>query len=327
MLGIVNHHYIRPVYDHLYPSIYGILPQRLEEEIRYLKSIGQIINQNELLKSIDDNRTEQQKKRTLITFDDGLKEQMKYAVPVLQKHDVSAVFFISTANIECPHVLDVHKIHLVRSVIAPERMKNLLLEYLQTAKIDLNLDQVRQKAENHYKYDSGDVASIKYILNFSMERKTSNDFINALFTDELKFDEEEEATKLYMSRQDIIELARKGMIGSHSHVHEPLGLMTKAEQLTNIQQSKKILEDLTGIEITGFSFPYGSKDACNNTQELLSQHGYHYGITMERAINKELNDPYYLARLDNNDIPGGKNYSFLAADYFDAYNSSSWQMN
>lgn len=86
----------------------------------------------------------------------------------------------------------------------------------------------------------------------------------------------------YMDICHIKELHRKGMqIGSHSVSHTNFLKLTKTQRFLELQESKNVLEEITGSKITSFSFPYGffNKDCVKQVFEAgysiccNSQHG------------------------------------------------------
>ncbi len=63
----------------------------------------------------------------------------------------------------------------------------------------------------------------------------------------------------HMSKQQIREFSDSGHeIGSHTLTHANLSFLNDKDLETELKDSKKILEDITGKEITTISFPYGS---------------------------------------------------------------------
>ena len=60
-----------------------------------------------------------------------------------------------------------------------------------------------------------------------------------------------------MDVDHIKELHRKGIqIGSHSVSNKNFLKLTKTHSFFELQESKDVLEEITGNKITGFSFPY-----------------------------------------------------------------------
>jgi peptidoglycan/xylan/chitin deacetylase (PgdA/CDA1 family) len=66
--------------------------------------------------------------------------------------------------------------------------------------------------------------------------------------------------RVTLSTLELKELVRDGhTIGCHSHTHYRVSDLSVDQWDAEIRQSKRILEDLTGMEIANFAFPYGMR--------------------------------------------------------------------
>ena len=75
-----------------------VTPTAFEAQIRYLASTGSIISLQEYLDHREDGRP-LLRKSIVVTFDDGYKDNLTIAAPILQKYGVPATFFIATGYI------------------------------------------------------------------------------------------------------------------------------------------------------------------------------------------------------------------------------------
>lgn len=302
MLSVANYHYIRTKYSTKYPSIFGVTPISFKDQLLLLKNVGEfvspsdlILNQDSILKSKDNY--------FFITFDDGLKEQYEYALPILDELNIEAIFFANSMNFENKKVSTVHKIHLLRSIIS----SNELIEKI-AKNISLSFsDEDKQIAKSIYIYDDLDSAILKYILNFKIDFKIQSIIIKEIFDN--YFDEKVVLDELYMSTQEVINLARKNLLGSHTHSHFPLGLLDKNNMIFELENSKKYFEKITNSRIDMVAYPYGNKEAVTNEVAILAEQvGYKFGFTTVRGTNNYENNPLLLNRFDCNDLIGGKNF-------------------
>jgi peptidoglycan/xylan/chitin deacetylase (PgdA/CDA1 family) len=322
MLICVNYHYIRKSFDAKYPSIFGITPDAFEHQILELSKLGKFISADYLAYVIESGRV-LDGLYFLITFDDGLKEQMNLAVPILDRLGIPAVFFANSATFTESRVEYVHKIHLIRSVVDPKELSNLVkVELPLLGKLEMKA--IRAKGVEHYKYDTPDTAELKYLLNFILKKEQLDILIDKTF--ESFFSEPEVNDTLYMSVGDITYLAKRGMLGSHGHTHVPMGLQTAEHKLREIVGSGERLKELTGCFPKAFSFPYGSLNSVLGCKDYLTKGGYQFALTMERAINQDLKQPFGLSRFDNNDMPLGKSFQFQHNNELDKYPLRSWKI-
>lgn len=86
-------------------------------------------------------------------------------------------------------------------------------------------------------------------------------------------------TVTLMDEADIKRLSEMGMeIGSHSHLHVRLRDLSYGDVTTNLQQSKAILERVTGKKVLSIAYPFGS--IPKNKVQLLKEAGYEYGLSI-----------------------------------------------
>jgi len=112
-----------------------------------------------------------------------------------------------------------------------------------------------------------------------------------------------------MNKEEIITLAKRGYLGSHTHTHYPLGLFDNATIKYELEHSKSYFENLTGANIKTVAYPYGTPNACTDEVAVLAKEiGYTFGFTTTRGINLATDNYLLLNRFDCNDMPGGKNY-------------------
>lgn len=303
MLTVSNYHYIRENFETPYPSIFGITPCDFRKQLVLLKNQGDFIEPNTFFENSKDI-LESKNNLFLITFDDGLKEQFDFALPILDELNIPALFFINSINHLEKKVSLVHKIHLVRSVISSE----LLFENLvKVTNRKLSLTEMEQ-ARQFYRFDTTKSAEIKYFLNVLLDFATQEKFINSIFTK--YFDENQVLESLYMNTSEIQQLIKRGYIGSHTHTHLPLGIYDEQTILYELETTKSYLENIGGITINCVAYPYGTKEAATEEVGKLAEHvGYKLGFTTKPGVNNGLDKPLLLNRFDCNDLIGGKNYN------------------
>lgn len=302
MLTVSNYHYIRPEFKSKYPSIFGITPMMFENQLRALRNEGDFLHPKDLLADFE-NVMQSKENYHFVTFDDGLKEQYEYALPVLDALNIPAIFFANSVNLDEKRTTTVHKIHLLRSIISSSEM----LEKL--AKVDtVSLtDTEKERAQTIYRYDDAQSSELKYLLNFKMDFVVQEQIINTIFAD--YFDEVAITDSLYMDEKMVTELAQQGCLGSHTHRHYPLGLLDAGKIQYELEHSKNFFEKLTDVSIDMISYPYGTPEACTDEVAAIARNaGYKVGFTTNRGTNDLTQNALLLNRFDCNDLIGGKNF-------------------
>lgn len=304
MLTVSNYHYIRTDFTTPYPSIFGVTPTFFKAQLLAIKKIGTYITPQELLANYD-AIIKSSTNYVLITFDDGLKEQYIKAKPILDELGIKALFFINSINFVEKEVTLVHKIHLLRSQMSTSAFFDILKEFDTGGKTALS-EKEESQAILHYNYDDKETALLKFTLNFKLSIQEQHRLIQVIF--DTHFDSSQVVKDLYMTESQLKELAKEGMLGSHTHSHVPLGYLHQEEILKECITSKNYLEQLTNKEIPYVSYPYGSQEACASPVEAIAKStGHQLGFTMERSINTGNENPLLLKRFDCNDLPLGKN--------------------
>jgi len=298
----VNFHYVR---DKIYKN--GIYPRSLKQisdQIDTLSKYYEFISQEQLSHMIK-NRKYDKKNYCLLTFDDGLKEQMM-AFDLLNKKGVPAVFYVTTNSIKNNSVVDVHKLHYIRSIMEDRDVYEFIAK-----NIDINNIKYPSNINELYRYDSLETKKLKYLLNFILEPKLKTKIINKLLN--TLVDEKTLSKQLYMTKEDIKELDMVGYLGTHSDLHLPLATLSDDDIKKDIQNSMDFLcNDCDASNIKSISYPYGGPKAVSQKVARISQDfGFNFGLTMFRGINtiSDLENPLMLKRVDTNDAPGGKSNS------------------
>ena len=104
--------------------------------------------------------------------------------------------------------------------------------------------------------------------------------------------------KALMTAGQIRAMAQHGIeVGSHGRRH--ISLTSTDELIAEVSESRTILADVTGEEITGFCYPYGHLDAL--AVETVRAYGYDYGCAIWRS---PLTGPHALPRIYVGDRDG-----------------------
>lgn len=305
ILLAVNFHYIQPEGRYPHAGIFPTPVEALEAQLGELGRAFEFVSGEELLAARRGERALPER-ACLITFDDGLKEQYAAAAPALENHGVRGVFFISTQPVAEGRALTVHKMHRLRATRSPERFLQEVQEAGGELGIEIPLERVDMAAaDRQYLYDDPATKRLKFLLNHVMPFADFERLIAHLF--ERDFDERAFCEEMYMSPSEIADLARRHSVGSHAHGHLPLASLAPAARRDNLGRSRETLNEITGLETRLISYPYGGPTAVDRRlAETASALGFEVGFTMERSVNRSLQDPLLLARVSTNDALGGK---------------------
>ena len=248
---------------------------------------------------------ENNKNKYLLTFDDGLKEQM-FAAKELAKKQMIGIFFISTKPLIEKKFLDVHKIHLLIGRVGGKK----LLKYLERDKFyQKNVNKIKSKNTKKflkaYSFNSDNSANIifKKNMNYLLDKNIRSKILNKIMK---QFNINEKIQNFYMNKSDINHLLKLGMIvGSHGHSHQLFSKMNAAEQKDEISKSKLYLEKITNKKINLFCYPYGRKYTYKkDTIKFLKQKkiDYAFAVNSKKANSKDMGQKFELPRFDANEF-------------------------
>ncbi|MEQ1956680.1 polysaccharide deacetylase family protein [Mesorhizobium yinganensis] len=297
-LLIVNFHYIR---EETYAG--GIYPRtvcQLAEQVDCLSRHYQFIAPAELAAMTAGNRRDGN--FCLLTFDDGLKEQMA-ALDLLQRKGVPAAFYVTTAPIRDHVVADVHKLHYIRSVVTDIQLFDLISQ-----RIDLSAVTYPEDIDRLYRYDPPESKRLKYLLNFILTADEKDRIVRAFFAEIA--DEPAYSASLYMDAEDLMTLSSLDYLGAHGDAHLPLATLSTEGIRQDTGASLDFLRQQCGTKsIHSISYPFGGPKAVSRTvAEISAGYGFAFGLTMIRGVNEDVDmeTPFLLKRVDTNDAPGGK---------------------
>ena len=291
----VNYHYVAEEAPRAPRAIFPVTVDALTAQLEELGRRFEFVSGDRLLAAVG-GEGDLPGASCLITFDDGLRVQYELALPVLERLGVPAVFFVPGRPLTERKALYVHKVHRLREALGDEALAPLVDPH----------DVPEDLAREQYAYDTSESARVKYLLNMHLSLDERDDAIAKTFSRVVE-NEEAFCAELYMSRDQVRRLERRhGAVGAHSYGHEPLALLESQALRRDLEASAKTLEDVTGVRPRLLSYPHGSREAVTHAVATAAEAaGFRAGFTMERALNRTLEQPLLLARIDTNDAPGG----------------------
>ena len=296
ILLAVGYHYVAAEPPAEPRAIFPVTTIGLAAQLDLIGRTFEFVSRDDLLAAVAGERSLPER-ACVVTFDDGLRCQLELALPVLEGLGAPAIFFIAGKPLAEQRALYVHKVHALRERVPDDE----LLRLAGGADVPVEV------AQEHYRYDEPDAARLKYLLNMALPLEAREQVVGAAFT-EVFPDEEAFVRDLYMSREDVDGLERRhSAVGAHSYAHEPLALLDDGALDRDLEAVASLLEEVTGSRPRALSYPHGTPSTVDlRVARRAAAAGFRVGFTMERALNRTLEEPLLLGRLDANDAPGGK---------------------
>lgn len=174
-----------------------------------------------------------------ITFDDGYSDNATVALPILQKHSLTATFFITTGFLDGGRMWNDTIIEAVRRADGSE----LDLEVIGLGRLPLGDPVTRGATAKQI------LKSIKHLA--PQERAQMVEFICNAIGKELPSD-------MMMTSHQVGNLAAAGMeVGAHTITHPILRILSDADAGAEIDGSRRSLERIVGRTVRVFAYPNG----------------------------------------------------------------------
>ena len=254
-------------------------PAHFERCIKYIKKHFTIIEFENDFERVRSNEITSNTEFATIMFDDGYKDNFDYALPILKKHNCKASFYIVSNSITMGKPIWTYQID--------ELMANSNLPFIQLE------SEVHQEFKKLQLGENSNLNFKPYLKTLSQtERQT------ILTEVESKINDVELSNKM-MSWQQVKELRQAGHgIGSHTANHPLLStLLSQDEQVQELKQSKKAIENKLGGTINTIAYPNG--DYNESTIKAAKQAGYNYGLAVNhQRFNPQNVNQYSIPRVE-----------------------------
>src|SRR5204863_8578235 len=207
----------RPGSQHPSPALDGVTPSTLAAHLQKLGTLGQSVTLAQVREAVRGGRP-LPARALLGTFDDGLREQVDEALPVLDRLGIPAAFFVNTWPIANRAVTSVHQIHLLRAHTPPAAFAALVRAQAQRQGLDLQSDPAEAAAS--YPWDDAESAQLKFFLNHQLSPGVVAALVGPCFR-EVFGDEAAISADLYMDVDQLRMLSARGSLGTHGDRHLP----------------------------------------------------------------------------------------------------------
>jgi peptidoglycan/xylan/chitin deacetylase (PgdA/CDA1 family) len=110
-----------------------------------------------------------------------------------------------------------------------------------------------------------------------------------------------------MTADDCAGLSKQGLItiGAHTVHHVWLSAISGAQQESELRESKRALEEITGSPVRALAYPYGRRDSVSlKTLTRVRAAGFTLACANERGLVKADADPYWIPRCIPHNVDG-----------------------
>ena len=215
-----------------------------------------------------------------VTFDDGYRDNIDVALPILRRYRVPATFFIATSFLNGGRMWNDTIIESLRACAQAE----LDLQRWGIGVLPLSTPELRRKAISHI------LSSLKHIA--SDRRETTVAEIEAMVAAPLPRD-------LMMRDGDVRALHAAGMeIGAHTATHPILTRLSTAEARREISESRECLSGILNEPVPLFAYPNGKpgQDYATEHVRMVRDAGFSAAVSTAWGVASRDSDPFQLPR-------------------------------
>ncbi len=250
-LSVLIFHRVLVKADPLFPD--EIDAARFDQICSWLKTWFNVLPLDEAVKGLKAGALPT--RSACITFDDGYADNCQIALPILQRHGLTATFFIATGFLNGGRMWNDTIIETVRASAGSS------IDASCAGLGHFRLDAIPQSRQAI----DALIAKVKYLGIAERIRVTQE------FADTAKVGLPND---LMMSSAEVKTLRQAGMqIGAHTVSHPILARLADDEALQEIQTSQVFLQDLLGERIGLFAYPNGKpgEDYSAQTVNVVRQ--------------------------------------------------------
>ena len=231
-----------------------ISPERLFDHIGWLKRRYRFVSIDEFC------RAQRRRGLAAVTFDDGYKSVVEYALPILESLDVPCTIFVNTAWLEKKTFWRHKVVYIMQKGLAAECARSLR--------------RTRVLGEGFYR-------DLKNPINNS--RVVEQELDAFLRSRGLDLDGGDDL----MDEPSWFRRHRLVWYGNHSHHHYVLSSLSGREQAEEIARTQALLAAIPGIQLSEvFSLPFGEAHHLNaDTVAAVRQCGYRALLMNQGGIN------------------------------------------
>lgn len=274
---------------------YTVRPTRFEQDLSVLDQAFDLVSIQDLLKGLDDPQ-DLPPRPVSITFDDGYRDTVENALPLLEQYDVPTSVFVTTNFVDSERSPD--EFVLTNQIRKRDRLMVPSSEGVREYDIGRpNQKRMRYEELKNRLRDMIPGARRQFIedllaINGVNDRWARNkDHASMLTWEQCKT----------LSEHPLI------TIGSHGVHHVPLSTwQSKEQRLRELTSSRDVIEEKIGREIHFYSYPYGVCGA--GMADEVQEAGYRGAFSTEPDLIHSSNrtQRFRLPRLDASAMDANK---------------------
>jgi len=267
----------------------SVSPRNFAEHLKILQQNYRILSLHDLLSSLKNARLPKQ--GVALTFDDGYADNLCNAKPLLEKYEVPATVFVASG---CIDNNGFWWDELEQALLQPRKLPKSLQMNVHDRLYEWptsNLDQ-RQHAY---------LAIHKILLSL---RVSDRDQVMTELFAWANVDKKGCSDDRPLTTAELIQLSQSEFvdIGAHTVTHASLPILSRDDQIREIDGSRQKLTAILGSPVDTFSYPFGK--FTSDTIDIVKASGFEMALTAETNAVEVGADLFQLGRFEVGDWEG-----------------------
>jgi peptidoglycan/xylan/chitin deacetylase (PgdA/CDA1 family) len=255
---------------------------QLEQHFAYLKKNFDVIPVQNLFEQKKCSYTG--KPKVAITFDDGFKNNWQYALPLLEKYEIPASFYITTSCLKD------------RSFLTWADTLELLIRYTSQNRWEVGDFSAQKNERGSWVISNSNESIFDALKKMGSERDVLIEQLKVKYNFQGLVKKAQPAIVEMLSAEDLKQFASSPFvtIGSHTHRHYNLANIDPELAMVELTHSREQLEEILGRSVDTIAFPDGSYN--NLVKKMSIDAGYRYLLAVSYKENSDKNDLSILPR-------------------------------
>lgn len=282
-LSILIYHRVLKEVDPMFPDVVDAI--RFESQMEVLSSLFNILPLSEAVRRLKMGMLPA--RAACITFDDGYADNVDVALPILERHNIPATFFISTGYLNGGIMFNDKVIEVIRRFDGDE---------LDLSDLGLGvrpLGNLQQRKET--------IRNMLSVLKYKPVEERHVFMDDVIDSANLSLPE-----GLMMRTDQVRMLADAGMeIGGHTVSHPIISGLDLRSAKAEIEEGRGQLEEMTGKPVKLFAYPNGIPvtDYRAEHVRMIAEMGFDAAVSTAQGVARRDCDLFQLPRFTPWDIP------------------------
>lgn len=264
-------------------------PAEFEAQMAYLRRHYRPTSLRRVVEALEQDRPLD--RAVVVTFDDGFRDVLTYALPILRHYQIPATMFLVTSVVDNIDLIWRHKLAWLVSNGHSKRAVDALQAAFQHCGIEVPVDRFRRGTEA-----TPDL--------FELTRRFFRADVVTPVLDGLLADAGRSGAALadeyrpYVALSDLKNNDDAWLdFGNHTHTHPMLSALSPPQQERELAMAHDLITRWTGRPPLAAAFPFGLRDSYNPvTIAAVRETGHRAALDLRRRVNVGAVSPFNLSR-------------------------------